>query len=244
MARTAGKRKHAKKARLSKTKWRGAPVGLTSDGLRRYRHNVGSPDKKYVDTAITGVATTTGLVSSLLIPVSQGNGDNDRIGRHLTMTNISVHGYIYRNAEAGLFGTMETAELCRLILVYDKQANGIAVDVEDVLAVLSPATTADINAYRNMNQLDRFVVLKDKVIRMDVDLIGESTGATACGIQSDLIPFKFNKKVALPVDWKDNSGVIANCMTGSLYMIALSAAGYATIDLRCRVKYLDIYPYN
>jgi len=238
MART--KRPPRKSVKRTRKFNRGAPVGLRSNGLRRYTQRLGAPDKKYLDKvfAAATVPAAGGVTDCLLLGLIAGNTDNSRVGNHLTMTNISIHGEVYVESDAGFVVSDATAfDDVRIIVVYDKQSNGTAPAITDVL------NTADINSFRNMNQLDRFIVLKDKRMSLHTNLTFEGSTSVRNAIMPSI--FKFNKKVALPVDFADaTTATIANIKTGGLFVMAISRNGLAATHLTTRVKFLDNYPYN
>jgi len=240
MART---KKPVRKQRRTKKFTRGAPVGMRSAGLRRYAPlgmRLGAPDKKYKDSNFQlAPIVAAGAIQLLNGAIAQGDGDSDRTGNHLTMTNISVHGDIWMSAAANLAVADATFnDDVRVILAYDKQANGAVITtLTDIL------TTANINSFRNMNTLERFVILKDK--RIKIGCGATSTGAgNATRFSTGPTTFKFNKKVALPVDYAGTTGAIADIKTGALYMFLISENGQSSCDLWTRIKYLDVYPYN
>jgi len=243
MART---NKPVRKQRRTKKFKRGAPVGMRSTGLRRYTNlnvpRLGGPDKKYKDYNFQqGPIATAGNIFLLNGAIAQGDSDTTRTGNHLTMTNISIHGEVWMVATTAI-NVSDTAfnDDVRVMIVYDKQANGTALtSIGDLL------TTANINSFRNMDTLERFIVLKDKKVKIGC------TGSFTSGVQAMRFStgrtlFKFNKKVALPVDYggATTTGAIAEIKTGALYCIVISENANASCDLWSRVKYLDVYPYN
>jgi len=210
---------------------------MRSIGLRMYKGVKNVPDKKYEDHIYApAVITTAGSVTDPLCKPLSGAGDNNRVGNHLTITNVGIKGTFevvtagYTDATAA-----PTHEKLRLMLVYDRQANGTSFSPTDVLA------TANVESFRNMDQLDRFVVLWDKTY----DLGAEGSVYSAARIDGGG-HISFNKKISLPVDFADDAGdpVAATIKTGALRMLRISRLGIVQCNYVVRTKYLDCYPYN
>jgi len=217
-------------------------VGMRSAGLRRYgvMPRLGGPDKKYKDYNFQqGPISATGNIFLLNGGIIQGDADTERTGNHLTMTNISIHGEIWMVATTAINVTDASFnDDVRVLIVYDKQTNGAPLTTIGELL-----TTTNINSFRNMDTLERFIVLKDKKVK--IGCVGSFTGGVqAMRFSTGRSLFKFNKKVALPVDYAGAPGAIADIKTGALYCIVVSENANASCDLWSRVKYLDVYPYN
>lgn len=111
-----------------------------------------SEEVKFFDTTNTGTAlATTGVITnSSLNLIPQGILENNRIGRKCTIKKIQFRGVIQFNSS-----TTESGEVVRIMVVWDKQANGAAATITDILE------TADEKSFNNLSNKNRFVTLKD-----------------------------------------------------------------------------------
>jgi len=187
----------------------------------------GSAEKKYLDTTITNSAdVTSGTVLSSLNLVPQGTTDVTRIGNKITATNINIHGIATLDSSL----TAPTAANFRVIVFIDYQANGATAAVTDILK------TASIVSFRNMDQVDRFKILEDFVIRLTPGVIG-SIASDNCNMR-----WAVNKKVNIPIHFSSTTGAITELKSNNigLLFIADSALVNVTTLGIARVKYIDL----
>lgn len=105
------------------------------------------PERKFLDNAITPTITSTGNVIPLNTIV-QGIGSNQRIGAQ-TATSGVYYNYVLRQ------GATPTTTAVRILLFWDREPNGVAPAVTDVLAA------ATVTAPMNLLNRNRFVILDD-----------------------------------------------------------------------------------
>lgn len=175
---------------------------------------------KAIDTTCTGVLDTTGAVT-LVNGCARGDDINERTGRKITMRSIQLKFEAVVTATTGIDNT------CRVMLVYDKQTNGAAPTIANILATSNPA------ALRNLENRSRFVCLFDRFFHLnDADESGSRRS------------FQFYRKCRLPVTFNNgDAGTVADITTGSLYLLTLGSvvAGNTAgqISGYCRVRYED-----
>lgn len=202
----------------------------------------GGPELKYIDqvgsssTAIVAVGAGTGGIAGtaqleLLNGLTQGTDSITRIGRKICMKSIQGRWtFTLQNTAAGVFPAGLVGGQVRLLIVYDKQANGAAPAATDILQ-----GTGIIQAPLNLNNRERFIVLVDKFITLDPN-----------DMQSGMI--RFYKK--LPRDARDvifnagNAGTIGDIQTGSVYALwqcSAQATAGTTLSgaLYNRIRFLD-----
>lgn len=109
---------------------------------------------KNVETVSTMVPplTATFCTPQLINGSAQGSAQNEHVGRKAIMKKVQLR-YIYNSGSAG--GQQSQV---RILIVYDKQANGALPSVGDVLA-----SSATYNSFMNLANSDRFVVLCDEI---------------------------------------------------------------------------------
>lgn len=177
-----------------------------------------------IDVSATGqVMNSTGNVV-LLNGASRGDDIADRTGRRTKNVYVGVRARGYVTATTG------TAQEHRVLLVYDRQSNGAAPAVTDILLSASP------NAFYNFNNTYRFKILYDRKYTLGSAVDGQ--GPSTWGI-------KVNRNIRLDTIFNNgNAGTIADMQTGGLFLVYVgsNAAGVTagTIDYYCRVKFVDI----
>jgi len=183
------------------------------------------PEVKTRDTALTLVSGTTqafgtpqvlnniGLFSSAAVP----NAVDARIGRKIFMTSITMK-----------LNVPSTPG--RLIVVYDKQANG----------QLPPANTylvdnTDITSLVNLSNKERFIILMDQWIP-DPNAMGYPSSGS-------IIPMTFYRKINKEALFNDIGSTVGNNVfptTGSVVIgYANVGATALTIDGNVRIRFTD-----
>jgi len=186
------------------------------------------PELKFFDTTLAFVIDATGEVPATgqlnLIP--QGDTESTRDGRSATIKSIQIRGMIKADfgAAANPFG------VTYMYLVLDKQANGAAAAVSDVL---TNATMT--NGMFNLENSARFVILKKWVH----DWTPQAGATTAFGAVARHV--EFYKKVDIPITWSSTTGAITEIRSNNLFLIA-GASSSALDDLVgfngvCRLRF-------
>lgn len=117
------------------------------------------PEIKNVDTNFLDVQPSSTGAVTLLNGMTQGTTTVTRIGQKIEMTSCQIKGLYYNNiTDLGNISGTPGCDLLQCSLVYDKQSNGAAPSWSDIFTD-STAINAPTGA-RNVNNLDRFVVLK------------------------------------------------------------------------------------
>jgi len=186
-----------------------------------------SIEKKYLDTSVIDTSdATSGVIIPSLNLVPQGTTDVTRVGNKITIRNINIHGYC--NNDDQTTGTFAGSNV-RVMVFLDKQANGGPAAVTDLL------TTAAITSFRNMDQVDRFVILVDKIIHNPV------VATNALHTSNGRHYWNVNKKCMIPVHFSSTTGAITEVRSnnvGILYVTDTSSAN-AAANGRARIKFTD-----
>jgi len=188
-----------------------------------YNLSLGGSEYKFLDTNI-GTGEIGGPIAVPLGPVALiqplnllklGTGSTNRIGSKVQMRSVYWSLMFGYNAE-DVDPTVDIANVncpCRMMIVYDKQTNGAAFAISDLLTTFSGVDNLtprviDTNSPNNLNNRDRFVVLADKRFIM------QSNGPSARHI-------KKYKKLNTPVTYKsgNSTGVIGEITTGGLFLV-------------------------
>lgn len=190
-------------------------------------------EKKFVDTGFnTAVADNAPAVLPLNI-INEGTSVSQRVGRKVAIKSVQVRGKIV------LTGTNDTGVGCRLMLVWDKQVNGVIATAPDIL---SDAQGDDPYAFMNLDNRERFVVLMDKQYTF-----APMDYATVTPNSPGPISYNVKKYKSMAPDTYtifDGTGAgIADISTGALLMVMVSDAANASNVvlpyLRFRIRYTD-----
>jgi len=198
--------------------------------LSRPNYNRLAVEKKYWDGSpidFVGNATGGNVFPTLIAGIVQGTTDNTRIGGKICVTNVNCRGF--RNmasyGTAAFFGGY-----LRVVLYIDKQCNGANALVTDILQ------SATINAFRNMNNLDRFIILKDKMYKTSID------ATNALHTDTSRQYWKINTRGKWEISFSGNTGGIADLRSLNIGMFYITSdPNVQSCSLgRCRIKYYDM----
>lgn len=222
--------KGAKRPMLSKPKFL-APM---RQRITKYFVPGSGVEVKYLDSTINFALNNSGTgtpAALLLNSLAGGTDDNERIGRKITVNSIQI---AYRiagsNSDLGSGNFPENSDTARVVIVHDKQPNGVGITYPDVYNIVGGAGPTDPMAFRQMDQSSRFSILSDN--RHTVCLNGPN------GIDNSRYI-----KCKLPVRYQGSGSGIANITTGAIWLLAVDANGTAsnniTLNGYARVTYTD-----
>lgn len=204
--------------------------------------NLGSRfEKKVSDIAVTQYqVNTTGSFTLLHAPVP-GTDYTQRIGRKTSPKSVYIRGRCQIEAAASSVTNVNApAQLMRMIVFHDKQPNGAAPAVTDLLNSADPASQL------NLNGRDRFKVIKDETFVFDPYIVDTTVTAATTNYNKtveNINSFSMVKDVETIFNG-GNAGTIADITSGALYMfwIGSNAAGTGTDGnafVSTRVRYFD-----
>lgn len=222
--------------------------GWTRTSTAWIRSLPGSGETKYNDSTFTFTTTIAGTIPTLtsvspsaaapinpagqsLCLITQGTGKNQRNGNKMDLYQIRMNGLI-------LLPSTTIGDTVRLMLVRDKQCNGDIADIDEVLeqAGATVATGLAIHSYRNMDNIQRFDILKDKEIRINPTLGLAGTSSTPV-----FVPFKMNHKLKShqEIAFSSTTGVISEIRSTNYFLLVCSAVGVAQLNGTSRVYWKD-----
>lgn len=179
------------------------------------------PTSKFLDTTINNpIDSTTSVV--LINGCTRGPDSVSRLGRQIRMRKIEMRYQGYATAGTG------TDQIHRIVVVYDKQANGVAAAYSDVFG-----GSTSVHYPISMSTASRFEILYD--YRVAVNAAGEPGTNYAT---------QFCERMDHMVTFNSGSlGTIADINTGALYVMlsGTNAAGASagTVQGRVRVYFED-----
>lgn len=218
----------------------------TMTANRGFRPNYGQYNKQYAnyfhEKKVSDIniapyqVNTSGSFTLLHIP-TLGTDYTARIGRKTVIKSVYIRGVVQLENVNLAVSTVTISQQARFILFIDLQPNGAAPVVTDVL------NTADPTSHLNLNNRDRFRVVKDKTFVFDPLRVDPAVGPVS--FNRTIYNFKCYKKLRLEVIFNGtNGGSIADINSGALYMfwIGSAAAGTGTDSnaiLSTRVRFDD-----
>lgn len=153
---------------------------------------------KYFDTQYTQSSDDQGVILSSLNLVPQGTDENERIGRKITVYQISFNGIITQSS---------SSDALRIILYLDKQANGANAAVSDIL------DTADVYSFMNLANRDCFEILQEW-------LFGSDTFATSGGAGKAFMQ-QVDIGIEVPIEFSGATGAITEVRSNNLGLLLI-----------------------
>jgi len=157
----------------------------------------------------------------------RGDDINARGGRQVLMRSLEIRAQMYGTAATGV------DQVHRLLIVYDKQTNGVAMAPTDITDIAAADVKLPLTPYKLENR-HRFIVLYDSG-PIAINAVAEPASHRVVTAKKALkLGVTFNA---------GNAGTVADIITGSVYAVALGsvAAGVTagSIALASRIRYED-----
>lgn len=199
-------------------------------------HDKVKTEKKFFDIALSAaIGLTTGFVG-LINPIGQGITASARIGNRIDLKSVQYKCQLLSNQTGTPLDTS-----VRVMLVYDKEPAGVIPPLTGGSATTSilDNTIGNLGTLLplNLNNKDRFIILSDKLFRM------QHNGTSASPI---LLQYTIQKWKALDTYTQYNSGSsgIGSIVCGSLYLCLISdiSTGLShepQMLASCRARYTD-----
>lgn len=231
---------------------------------RRRNVNLGSipPELKFFDTAnIAGVnvvspagATLSGCEVQPSLPsavgclnaMAQGDGAQQRDGKHVIVRSIQIQGRIEWQAANTITAALaERYAGCFMALVWDNQCNGASIDSEDVFQQPFDGSAPELNMtpMRNPDNPSRYKILKTWTFNAPTSNIVYHDGTDAAS-ESVRKNFRFYTKCHVPVNFAagGTTAAVANITDKSLSLIVIGSGDGTSVPPRvqfsCRLRFV------
>lgn len=181
-------------------------------------------ERKYYDKSFTMSPTaTSGTGSSqmvLLNDMSQGDDASNVDGRSVRNKTLQL------KAGINIAAAANNSTRVRLVLVFDRYPQGVASQYTDVFE------DANVNALRKWNSKERYIILGQKVVHLDIYDDYEKTVGFYVKFRGRTSHTKWNTAPA---------GTIAEIERGSIFILAQSdeATNVPSVVLRSRLTWID-----
>jgi len=180
--------------------------------------------------------------------IAQGTGASDRIGLKLTMKSIYLRLRPFLNIDQNI-GNGIVGETFRVIIVYDRQSNGAAPVVADVINVDTTPGYGVLNAAMNLYNKDRFQIIHDKMHKIQLGCEPTATtpvitnGMFTATIRQNFGHIEIFEKLNHSVQYNSATGLIADVRTGGLFCFLLAdypkAESPVCFTANFRLRYID-----
>lgn len=222
--------KRQKTTRITPIPVRSPKRTMTANRVR----SMSGVEKKYLDTNDSATITAAGVISGSLTTVPEGTTDVSRVGNKITVTNVNIRFVI-------LVDDRTTAVIfnrnVRFILYIDRQANGSTPQPSEIIGV---PTSVEYRSYRNLDSVDRFVILHDSFIH--VPMITTNAAHTMIGPTK---VYTLNKKIECPIHYNGTTGATTEVRSNNIGFLMVcdtppnpytQGIGYEAL---VRIKYID-----
>lgn len=189
---------------------------------------------------------------NVLVVPTLGSAFFNRLSNRTRGISLQIRGMV----QPGYSNTVAAAATrCRIIIYYDRQSNGANPAISDILLDTrsNASTGTDVKSMINMNNRDRFMILRDRFIICPQIEADGTTGGTVGGIVTDpnnsdgtkgLKYEEFIKLKGLESLYNStNGGTVGDISAGAFGILAInddSAGNEAWIfNFTTRFKFLD-----
>ncbi len=181
------------------------------------------------DASITSAGTiqTSGSINT----IAQGVTESTRVGRKCTIRKIL---WRYKVALDEVDGAANPGDpdTVRLILYMDRQANGAAAAVTDILE------SDDYQSFNNLANNQRFSILMDRTVAFGHQAGGgNGTASDWAGVEKN---GTFFKSCNIPLEFDSTTGAITEIRSNNLAVLTLaSTGGRMVLDSKVRLRFSD-----
>jgi len=171
-------------------------------------------EQKMINQGGSGGISTTGSIT-LLSGVAQGVTDNTRIGNSFIYQNMLLNFALTANGSS-------PGSIVRMVLFVDKETNGVAPTVSDVIG-----PTPGIITPLNEDNTKRFVILKNKLITLTSFI--------------NIRQWKSFHQLPFHAYYGGTGDTVADCKENQIYMLLISDVSTNTpaYEYYSRIKFTD-----
>ncbi len=178
-----------------------------------------------IDDAVVSVA---GTIQAGVNLIPQGVTEKTRVGRKCVIRKIQWRwsSFLPSTSTPG-----STTDVVRMILYQDKQANGAAAGVTDILE------TDDYQSFLNLANSGRFKILVDRLIS-HVSKSGAYDG-TNDQFGENVVNGSYYKNCFIPIEFDSTTGAVTEIKSNNLGVLLVGQTGVATFNSAIRLRFSD-----
>lgn len=196
---------------------------------RRMQAAMDMVEYKFQDQAFNfETVTVGGEVTGTQLLIVQGDTESQRDGRKVVMKSMQIilHGFVSPQA---LAGTTNSHETLRFIVVHDRQCNGAIPAISEIF------DNANWDAFRNLQNINRFNFLYDKIHRIKVQTVADFAADT---LLFTSIYKKIYIKLNMPIEYSGTTGAIGTIKSNNIFFLAFSEKGIVNINGNTRIRWV------
>lgn len=220
-----------------------------TDPLDRWALEPGfKPNLKRCDqTTSNYFVTNTSAAAVNLISVPQAVGDNSRVGQRIRLFNLKIRGFIsFYPAATGIV----QCDTLRLIIVYDRQTNGVAPTWANLILNIGAGTSTAFDP-PNWYERGRYKILRDYHIPVPAmtatvaaGLITAAAPLTPPAPTSTELQLDFFKALKGKLDtiYSGTGATTANINGGAIFVFAQCSqgTGWWNYDFTSSIEFMDV----
>ncbi len=175
------------------------------------------------------VVAAAGTIADSINKIGQGTTEITRIGRKVWIRKIQWR-YRVILPTTDATSIAQNPDNCRIILFKDRQCNGAAALVTDILE------SADFQSFNNLVNSGRFQVLMDKNIVLNPRAIASDGTGLMSTAEVD-VQGTFFKNCNIPLEFNSTAGAITEICCNNLGVLLISRAGLCGFSSKIRLRF-------
>lgn len=193
------------------------------------------PEKKWFASLANDIPVgANGVIQKgSLLAMAGGAGQNERIGRKITVTNLSMYYTLVFKSQDGAKNQIG-CETLRVIIYLDTQCNGAAALVTDILEL------DDIHSHNNLSNSGRFIILLDRWHDMHpICASGDGDGNNIW--PENCASFEFHKALNIPIYYRNEQASLSIIQSNNLgFMTVTKNGSQINLKSRFRIRFTDL----
>lgn len=201
------------------------------DRVGGYYGRVGTGGElKFHDVDVDDAAISTGgdIISTVAI-IPQGVTESNRIGRKCTIKSINWR-FDLNLAEQDAQGTPAVSDTVRMLMYLDRQCNGAAAAVTDILE------SADFQSFNNLANKSRFRTLMDRTFNFNFQTLA-SDGAGVVSSNMVIESGQFYKKCNIPLEYDNTTGALTEIRSNNIGILLISRNNVVVLNSKIRLRF-------
>ncbi len=196
----------------------------------------GAIELKFHDVNLDDTAIATGgtIASDSINKIPQGVTEVTRIGRKCTIRQINWRFNIAQTSQSDQTDPPK-GDVIRILLVLDKQCNGAAAAITDLLE------SDDYQSFNNLANKSRFRVLMDRKYNIGMSM-GQTDGTNTGAYPEINITDSLYKRVNIPIEFDDtaSTGALTTIRANNIFAITMSKNGTCQFLSKMRLRFSDV----
>ncbi len=191
---------------------------------------------KFFETekALTTSSTTGVLLDDSLLHIPQNTTENGRLGRRIQLVHLAIRGHMLFNSTTTL-SQMNNA--LRVIVFLDKQANGAAATMSDII---SSDGVVDFLSFRDLSNSGRFRILHDQALAMNGHAVLQSSASVGDNLPRTYL-WGLNVPLHEIIEYSGTTGAMTEIRSSNIGVMTVchEALVLPHVAYRTRVRYFD-----